>query len=242
MLNGLQVHLGFARACNPEEQEGLGGFTAHESVMGLDQCTESHHLLVIQRQRCGGNNELPRIRIPLINLGRDAHQTLVFELAHGLGGRLPEPKQLLKRQLPPLLDDAPNRLLPRREFGQFADHRERVHMKPFAPPGILLADSLRQNTLERRLDRAAIVGRNPTSQLQHLRRDQSLGTQDIQDGLEVGLGRGIRHRGHQTQHLSVSEGHLDPGPHGHPPGKLLRNGIVELLAEGYFESNAGDHK
>jgi hypothetical protein len=40
----------------------------------------------------------------------------------------------------------------------------------------------------------------------------------------------------------MSEGHLDPRPHGHTPGKLLRNGIIELLAEGYFESNAGDHK
>ena len=64
--------------------------------MGLHQGLEGHHLLVIEGQRRGRDDEFPRIRVPLIDLRSDAHQPLVFEFAHRFGRRLTEPEQLLE--------------------------------------------------------------------------------------------------------------------------------------------------
>ena len=178
--------------------------------MGLHQGLEGHHLLVIEGQRRGRDDEFPRVRIPLVDLRGDAHQPLVFEFAHRFGRRLTEPEQLLQRQLPPFVDDAPDRFLSRRELGHFADDRQGVHMETFTPTGLLLSDGLRQHALEGRLDGAAVVRSNPTGQLQHLWGDQSLRSEHIQDRLEMGLRRRLRQLGHHSQHLTMPKGHLDP--------------------------------
>ena len=184
---------------------------------------------------------LAGIRIAFGNFGSDLNQTAVFKFSDGGGAGFSEFDQFRQRQLAPFLDDVPNFLLAFGQLRKFAAHRQRADKQAFAPAGFLLAHGFGQDGFQCDFRRAAIVLGNPAREFQDFRRDERLHTDDFENGFEIGVGRFFGKRGDATQNFSRAEGHLHTAAHLDLPGQSGRNQIIELLAEGDFKADTGDH-
>ena len=204
-------------------------------------CGERSSLCRVERQGLRGENMLEGIGVALGDLGGDGDQAAVFQAADRSRRSLRQRQQFSQRQLAPFFEDAPHFLLPLRQLGQFAGRRQGPDMQPLAPVGLLVADGSGQDAFQRRLRRATVVIADPPGQLQNLGRHQRLRADDLQDGLEARVRRLFGQPGHAAQHLARSERDLDAAADLDLVRELGRNEVIELLAEGDFQRNAGNH-
>jgi hypothetical protein len=128
------------------------------------------------------------------------------------------------------------------QLGDFAVGWRHSHEQAFLEPCIFLAHGVGQDALERNLRRAAVVVRNPSRELEHLRRHETVRADDLRDGPQVRVRALLDDRGHDAVHLARAEGDFDARAHVNARCQLRRNGVIKLLAERDLEGDAGDHR
>ena len=185
-----------------------------------------------------------RIRIAFGNLRGKFDQAAVFKFADRGGGGFGKLDQFGQRQFASFFDNVPNLLLALGQFWKFAAHRQCTNKQSLAPAGFLLAHGFWQDGFQGDFRRAAVIIRNPASELQNLWRDESRTagrTSDPQNGFEVG-NRGFFCKGSDiAKNFSRTEWHLHAAAHFDLPRKSRRNQIIKLLAQRNFEADTGNH-
>src|SRR3954447_3034130 len=109
------------------------------------------------------------------------------------------------------------------------------------PTRLLMADRLRQNRLERDVERAAVVIGDPPGELENFWRNNGVAADNFVDRLQAAMRRFSKQRGDRTKNQPGTEGNFDARARSHLAFELGRNEIIELLAKNEVECNAGDH-
>ena len=126
-------------------------------------------------------------------------------------------------------------------FGNSPLDRQRADEQLLAPAGFFLAHGFGQDGFQRDFRRAAVIFGNPAREFQHLRRDERLRADDLENRLEIGVRGFLGQRGDDAENLARAERHLHAAADVDLSGQSGRNQIIELLAERDFEADAGDH-
>ena len=184
---------------------------------------------------------LARIRVAFGNFIRDGNQAAIFEFANGGRRGFRQRDKFRQQNLPPLLNDVPNFELTLGKFGKFSDDWQRANKQPLAPTRVLMAHGFGQHGLECDLRRAAVIVRNPARELEDFGRHERLCADDFENGFESRVRRFLRHRRNDAENFPRAERNLYPTAHVHLAHQFRRDGVIELLAEGYFESDASNH-
>ena len=249
--DGLEIDLGLAGAGDAveEEREGDGpgrGWEAvgrgGDGVEGFPDDGEGGGLLGVEGEGLGGDDFLAGVGVAVLDLGGDAGEALVLELADGVGRGVGEAKEFLEGHLAPFLEDVEDLALARAEVGKRANGRDEGHMEAFLPARVLLADGIREDALEGNLDGAAVVAGDPAGEVKDLGGDDPGDADDGVHGAEVGVGRGFGEGGNEAGNEAMAEGDLEAGADLHAVEQGLGDGVVELLADRDLEGDACDHR
>ncbi len=110
MRDCLEINLRLAAPRYAVQQKGLGrsGVRGYLNVERHPDAIQRSALVRVQRQGLSGQDQFPRIRIPLGNTRSDMNQTFVFQSSHGTGSRLRQSEQFMERHFVPFFDHAPD--------------------------------------------------------------------------------------------------------------------------------------
>ena len=215
-------------------------YLLHSVHVRQDRC-QRFRLGGIQGERLARQDMFAGVGVALGDFRGDRDQALVFQAPEGGCRGLGQGEQFLERQFAPFLQDAPDLLLSFCKLRRFARQRQDTHVKPFTPPGFLVAHGFGEDAFQGGLRRAAVVVADPAGKLEDFGRNERLRADDLEDRLQCRVGGLLGQPGYAAQHLARAERNLDAAADLDLTGQLRRDEVIELLAERQFQGDAGDH-
>ena len=181
------------------------------------------------------------VGIALGNFRGNGDQSAIFQFAHRGCRRCGQRNQFGQQYFTALLHHLPYRLLPLRQFREFAVRGQRPHQQALAPSGVFLAHRFGQHGFQRGFGGATVITTHPASQGEHFRGNQRLRTNNFQNRFEAGIAGFLGHGGNHAQDVSRTEGNLHTAADFYLARQFRRNRIIKFLAQRDLQADTGDH-